>query len=249
MRPTLFAFLFLSLLLIGAIALIAYGNTRPRVQTFHGKLAELLPEAPQGWTRTIRPVADTPEMQKRTAELLNFDDGVFADYTNGTERLSVYVAYWTPGRMSHRLVATHTPDVCWVNVGWKCVKRGTTRMELAAGSSNSGKLAPTHLSAGHLSQLSDTRHQFFPAESRTFTAHGTTEYVWFWHIVGGRPKSYGTGAEPPWHASLVDLFTKGLNQRDEQFFIRLSTPQDFTNPGLAPVLEPLLQSLPLRQLD
>jgi hypothetical protein len=208
------------LLLLTAIGLVVYGSTRPVERTFHGKLIELLPSAPAGWTRTLRPIADTPEMQKAVGEILNFDDGVFVDYTRGADRLSVYIAYWTPGKMSHRLVAGHTPDVCWVGAGWVCTERSTASPQV------SGLL-------------------LHPAETRTFTAQGTTEYVWFWHLVGGQPKSYGTGAKPPWHASLQDMLKKGLNQREEQFFIRLSSAQPLDSPALAPVFETVLRTLPV----
>src|SRR5690606_27133761 len=45
------------------------------------------------------------------------------DYISGPLRLSVYVAYWEPAKMSSRLVAGQTPDVCWVGAGWTCTPR------------------------------------------------------------------------------------------------------------------------------
>lgn len=205
-----------SAVLVAAICLVVYGSTRPQERTFFGKLIDVLPDAPPGWTRTLRPIADTPEMQKAVGEMLNYDDGVFVDYTRGTDRLSVYIAYWTPGRMSHRLVAGHTPDICWVSAGWQCQARGET-----------------------VPQVSTLSLQDFPAEGRTFIARGITEYVWFWHIVGGRPISYGPQT-PPWYASLADMVAKGFNQREEQFFIRLSAPRPLDDPALAAVRDPIL---------
>jgi len=219
------ALLSAALVLAAAVVLIVYGSTRPLVRTFHGDLAALLPEAPPGWTRTLRPIADTPEMQRAVGELLNYDDGVFADYTRGTDRLSVYIAYWTPGRMSHRLVAGHTPDVCWVGAGWRCTERGTLSPQV---SSFSPQVPPLPV-----------------AEARTFTFKDTTEYVWFWHLVGGAPKSYGTGFTAPWHAPLTDMLARGLQQREEQFFIRLSAPAPLDDPALQPLLDTVLRALPL----
>jgi hypothetical protein len=43
-----------------------------------------------------------------------------------------------------------------------------------------------------------------------------------WHLVGNESKSYGTESSPPWYSAVADVFKKGLNQRDEQFFIRIS---------------------------
>lgn len=217
-------------LLFIAVGLIIYGSTRPVERTFHGKLIDLLPEAPPGWIRTLRPIADTPEMQKAVGEILNYDDGIFADYIRGKDRLSVYIAYWKPGKMQHRQVASHTPDVCWVNAGWVCRDRGVVSYAL-----------PARLHAPY-------RH-ILPAEARTFNANGgVTEYVWFWHLVGGMPKSYGTGSSPPWYASFIDILEKGFGQREEQFFIRLSSPQPLDSPTILPILEPVLRVLPLQNL-
>lgn len=59
-------------------------------------------------------------MRKAVGELLNYSQGLHWDYLgpNG-QRLSVYLAYWSADKMSSRLVAGHTPDVCWVAGGWK----------------------------------------------------------------------------------------------------------------------------------
>lgn len=216
MRTTLFATL--TLLLIGAVALIIYGSTRSLEQTFHGKLADLLPDPPQGWTRTLRPIADTPEMQKAVGEILHYDDGVFADYTYGRERVSVYIAYWTPGKMQHRQIASHTPDVCWTLAGWNCTERGVARPGIS----------------GH-----------FFAEARTFTAKGTTEYVWYWHMVNGKPVSYSTDKLPPWYAFITDVVTLGFHQREEQFFLRLSATSPLESAVLSPTVTALLHALPL----
>lgn len=239
-------FLALGCLLIAAIALIAYGSTRPLARTFHGQLVDLLPPAPAGWTRTLRPIADTPEMQKAVGEILNYDDGIFADYTRGTQRLSVYVAYWTPGKMQHRQVASHTPDVCWIGAGWQCTERGVLSYELAAARGQTAEVGGQTTAPGRPPSVSSQPASVLPpAETRTFKISGTTEYVWFWHMVGGAPKSYGTGAKPPWYASFADIFEKGFQQREEQFFIRLSSPQPLDSPALAPALQPVLRALPL----
>ena len=218
MRKTL---IFAVVLLVSAIGLVLYGTTRVPEHSFHGKLAEILPPAPAGWTMIKREIADTPEMKEAVGELLNYDDGVFVDYTNGADRLSVYIAYWTPGKMSQRLVAGHTPDVCWVGNGW--VKESS---ETVRGLKGDGKPLP-------------------PAEGRLFKIQGTAEHVWFWHIVGSEAKSYATGFAPPWYAPITDLLTKGLNQREEQFFIRLSSQIPLTSTSLNPILQAVLSTLPL----
>lgn len=209
------------LLLLSAIGLVAYGSLQVPSPKFHGNLRGLLPPPPPGWTVKDKPIADSPEMKEAVAELLNFDDGVFVDYTQGTTRLSVYIAYWQPGRMSHRLVAGHTPDVCWVNGGWKKLSAERVPPQKTA----DARAIPT-------------------GERRIFSANGTEEHVWFWHMVGDVSKSYQTADRPPWYAALADLWEKGLNQRDEQFFIRLSSNQKIEDLNDSPILKNVLASLP-----
>lgn len=214
-------------LVLSAVGLVVYGETQIPEPQFKSNLIDILPDAPAGWTKKVKPIADTPEMQEAVGELLNFDDGVFVDYTNAAgDRLSLYVAYWTPGRMSHRLVAGHTPDVCWVGGGWKKIEAGPTP-------SFSGLAA----SAAEINPIPS-------GEARVFTSNGTPEHVWFWHMVGDESKSYGTGGLAPWHAPLTDLLRKGLAQREEQFFIRLSSNRPLEQFIDAPVLAAMLTSLP-----
>jgi len=225
------------LLLVSAIGLVAYGTLQVPIPKFNGNLRDLLPPPPPGWTMKEKPIADSPEMKEAVAELLNFDDGVFVDYTQGITRLSVYIAYWRPGKMSHRLVAGHTPDVCWVGGGWKKLHAGSTPA-LAVTAASHSQLNP-------LPSVATTQAHAIPTgEERTFTAQGTTEYVWFWHLVGQESKSYGTGTTPPWYATITDLFAKGLNQRDEQFFIRLSSNVPLSELQTGPVLHAVLRNLP-----
>lgn len=213
-------------LLVTAVGLVLCGNSMIPEPSFHGELAKVLPPAPEGWTIVVKEIANTPEMKEAVGELLSYDDGVFVDYTNGTNRLSVYIAYWTPGKMSQRLVAGHTPDVCWVGNGWKKESSET----VSGLTVNDGRLLP-------------------PAEGRLFTIEGRPEYVWFWHVVGPDVKSYAAGFTPPWYVSFIDLWEKGLLQRQEQFFIRLSSAVPLTDAGLSPALDAVLAHLPLPRSD
>jgi hypothetical protein len=209
-------------LLLAAGLLLARGSSRPPERTFTASLETLLPPAPEGWVRTIRPVAETPEMQSAVNRVLNYDDAVFADYTHGTDRVSIYIAYWTPGKMPYRLVAGHTPDVCWVGNGW----RKTSPNKTALLRCPDGRLLP-------------------PAEARTFSLSTHEEHVWFWHLVNGKAFSYGTGGLPPWHAMFTDLLRRDLSPRAEQLFIRLSANAELTDSRLRPAAEVILGSLPI----
>lgn len=142
-----------------------------------------------------KPIAESAEMKEAVAELLNFDDGVFVDYTQGITRLSVYIAYWQPGRMSHRLIAGHTPDVCWVGGGWKKVHAGSTTASAVTAAYD----AQLNLL---LSVATTQAHAIPTGEGRTFTEQGTTKHVWFWHLVDQESKSYGTGTPTPWYATI-----------------------------------------------
>lgn len=200
-RAARWAMLAAGVVLLGALVLMVVGSRPPPERTFKGQVKDLLPkpeEIPE-WTVEYLPIADTPEMKKAVSEMLNYDDAVFATYTRGQERVSVYIAYWTPGKMPHRLVAGHTPDVCWTLSGWKTLEaRSGVRLPDGRG----GRL--------------------LPVEERSMSRDGKVEHVAFWHLLDGYPMSYGTGGLPPWHATFTDLFSKRLNQRPEQFFIRLS---------------------------
>ena len=175
---------------------------------------ELLPRAHElpGWSASQRPVAATEEMKQAVAELLNYDAGGFVTYTNGDREISIYAAYWIPGKMSPRLVATHTPDVCWIGNGWVCQSAGIADLEVANG-------------------------QRFRVKTRVFAAPvGAPQHLMFCHLVGGLPRDYGQFGRPAWYAFLSELRWGGLNLREEQLFFRISSNHPFeTFSDAAPV--------------
>ncbi|MCX6936553.1 MAG: exosortase-associated EpsI family protein [Verrucomicrobia bacterium] len=210
------------LLLLSAITIIYYGETQVPAAKFTAHLEDLIPTAPAGWQRIKRSIADTPEIQQAVGELLNYDDAVFYDFISPkNKRLSVYIAYWTPGRMSNRLVASHTPDVCWVGNGWKQEEARTITPKLNAATI-----------------------QVPSAQERVFSINGTKECVWFWHLVGNQNKDYSTQSAPPWYAPFTDMWEKGINQREEQFFIRISSSSPINTWTHEPTFEQLLKALP-----
>ena len=190
--------------LFAGLGLVVIGARPPPERTFKGAVKDLLPDPElverAGWTVEYQPIADTPEMKAKVTELLNYDDAEFAVYKNGTERISVYIAFWVPGKMSTRLVAGHTPDVCWINSGWSC-------------EAWSSGIRLTTEGWGALP----------PAEQRTMTLHGNTEHVVFWHLLDGVPMNYGTRGNPPWYSFLTDMLDRRMSQRPEQWFVRISS--------------------------
>lgn len=194
-----------------------YGENRPLERTFYGSVKDLLPTAEElpGWKVEYFPIADTPEMQAKVNETLNYDDAVYAIYTRGMERISVYIAYWQPGKMSPRLVASHTPDVCWVRSGWTHV----SGLSSAAGDQQS---------------LAGVRKG---GQYRIFRREEGLEYVVFWHWVGREVVSqdWGENGVPRWTAIVRDLMRWPVQQRQEQFLVRISGPQPL-EPWLLPVV-------------
>ena len=199
-------------LLAGVAAVIGQRETADGVSI--KAFTELLPRANElpGWSASQRPVADTDEMKLAVAELLNYDAGGFVTYTNGDLQISIYAAYWKPSRMSLRLVASHTPDVCWMGNGWVCQSAAFAELEVANG-------------------------QALRVKRRVFAAPvGATEHVVFCHLVAGFPRDYGQFGEPPWYAFLSELRWGAFRLREEQLFFRISSNQPFDKfSGAAPV--------------
>lgn len=217
--------LFTAILLVGlALQLPAWRKEQTQLRLVGDEsLAKRLPASLPGGTAHDEPIAATEEMKKAVGELLNFNDGIFRIYQWPDARVSVYVAWWEAGRMSPRLVATHTPDVCWPGNGW--TKEPMAENELA----------------GLRAELSAMG--FSIGECRTFRLQNKPEYVVFWHRVGDEMLSYKTGYAPPWWAWLDEIWRGGLNLRQEQLFVRISSDRPLKSVLQKSELEPLRRAL------
>ncbi len=181
--------------------------------------AELLPHVLAGWQVVDRPVADSPEEKAAVSELLNYDDAVFRFYQQGPVIFGVYLAHWNPGRMSSRLIAAHVPDVCWPAAGW------TRNLD-----------KEKQLGAGGVVEVSAVRNLeagagVVPGQFRIFEGQGAVQHLLFWHVNGDEILSYDTGYAPPWYAMFTDVLKHGLNQRREQWFIRINSNVPFSTLG------------------
>jgi hypothetical protein len=78
---------------------------------------------------------------------------------------------------------------------------------------------------------------------RVFVAQGKPEFVVFWHRVGDRMRSYGTGGAPPWWAWLDELWRDGLAGRQSQLFVRISSDMPLEAVWNDPALEPVRLAL------
>lgn len=192
-------------LLAVALFLVIFVESGPRDRAFTGTLEKLLarPEEIAGWTLIKHPVSETPEMKKTIEKTLGYDDSLYIIYKKGDLRVSMYVSYWAPGKMSHRLIGGHTPDVCWVGGGWQQLARGIEYVNFPEEGNS------------------------LMVEHRVFSINGQTEHVVFCHLVGGWPISYQTHAQPPWYAMFSDLLGRGVAQREEQLFLRISSDRAF----------------------
>lgn len=187
--------------LLLAVWFVFLEEQRPPARNFKGRLEDMLPSEAEipGWKMKCEEIVTIPEMRRQVSEALNYDDAAYVSYIRDKDRISVYIAYWKPGRMSHRLIGGHTPDVCWVANGWEVLRK------------RSGVILPPV--AGRAVQ---------PVEAREMRFGNMRESVFFWHLVGAEVEIY-LDAAPPWYAMFTDLVRHRLKQRQEQFFLRISS--------------------------
>lgn len=233
-----------ALLLVGlALQLPVWRKERGRMADVGGltgsekSLAKRLPGNLAGGSARDEPIAATEEMKKAVGELLNFSDGLFRIYELPGVRVSVYVAWWEAGRMSPRLVATHTPDVCWPGNGW-------VRDRIAEDSDRTTDGGGQTAERGRRTLQDELRATGFAAcEYRVFRMQDKPEFVVFWHKVGDEILSYGTGYAPPWWAWIDEMWRGGLNLRKEQLFVRISSDKPLEEAWGRAELEPLRKAL------
>jgi hypothetical protein len=131
-------------------------------------------------------------------------------YAKGGTQVLVYVAYWEPGKVSVVDAGSHNPDSCWVNNG--CVR--TERVYSVPGRVGEREFLPYEL-------------------GQYIVPNGGKQNVAFWHLVNGEPNRY-EDQEAGWRNGLLgrlerlplvwkDIRTYGLNQKNEQMFVRISS--------------------------
>ncbi len=195
--------LFLAACLLAVLGFRSYFSLVPPPEpSLKQPLAEILPKQLAGWQVEEHDMAESPEASARITDFLNFDDAIFRTYRRGDTFIGVYVAYWKPGKVSYRWAGSHTPDTCWVINGWtRCERKYSVPFE------QFGK-------------------SFEPAEFGIYEKDGSAQNVYFWHLVGGKSNSYKQKKHSYYLNALKDIQKHGLNQRKEQFFIRLSSNKE-----------------------
>ena len=195
----------ISLILLATALLIVFGFrgyftiVPPPEASLEQPLAKILPDHLPGWEIIDHDMADSPEASARISEFLNFDDAIFRTYRRGDTQIGVYIAYWKPGKASYRWAGSHTPDTCWVINGW-------TRSERQYGI-----------------PFEQAGKAFEPAEFGIYEKNGNAQRVYFWHLIGGKANNYKQKGTGYYLNALKDIQKHGLNQRKEQFFVRLSS--------------------------
>ena len=204
--------IFGSVMLAALLALVLAAElSPPRPRGFTGELGQALPEV-AAWTRREIPIAGTSAALASAQGILNFSQAKQVLYVRGGTQLLVYVAYWEPGKVSVVDAGSHNPDSCWVNNG--CVR--TERMHAVPGKIGERELLPYE-------------------SGQYIVPNGGKQNVAFWHLVNGEPNRYEE-QEAGWRNGLLgrlerlplvwkDIRTYGLNQKNEQMFVRISSGQ------------------------
>ena len=202
--------IFGGVMLAGLLALVLAAEfSPPRPRGFTGDLNQVLPEV-AGWVRRDIPIAGTSAAMASAQGILNYSQAKQILYTKGGTQVLVYVAYWEPGKVSVVDAGSHNPDSCWVNNG--CVR--TERVYSVPGRVGERELLPYEL-------------------GQYIVPNGGKQNVAFWHLVNGEPNRYEE-QEAGWRNGLLgrlerlplvwkDIRTYGLNQKNEQMFVRISS--------------------------
>ena len=200
-----------------AVAMQAYPLLVRSEITKMESLEDLISRDLPGWSSVDLPLAETEEARNTVERRLNFDDYVSRIYRSGELEVGVYIAYWEPGTTAVRMVGVHTPDTCWVQNGWTCTDR------------ESGVLKD--VGNGYLK----------PGEFGIYQIRDHVQHVLFWHLVGKQVYGYEQQDIHNVFAPLQDMMQFGLNQRQEQYFIRVSSNRPFeeiwNDPGFARLME------------
>jgi hypothetical protein len=202
--------IFGGIMLAGLLALVLLSEfMAPRPRGFTADLAQVLPEV-LGWQRREIPIAGSSSAMVNVQGILNYSQAKQVLYTRGRTQLLVDVAYWEPGKVSVVDAGSHNPDSCWVSSG--CVR--TERRFAVPGRVGERDLLP---------------YEF----GQYIIPNGGKQNVAFWHLVNGEPNRY-EDQEAGWRNGLLgrlerlplawkDIRTYGINQKNEQMFIRISS--------------------------
>jgi len=218
-RPAIFIPLIVLAAAVGVqFATVFRDVPRPRPAHLNQYVAHSL----EGWRSREVPLGPNEFLEGQVSKILNFDEAVHREYTRGAVTFAVYVAYWGPGRMPTRLVASHTPDRCWTENGWTC-------LEMRFKEAHSVESIPLQ-----------------PAEWRLFRSPaGDNVNVLFWHLVDGRIYDFGSRftAIPDPVRWWKDAIRQAFRGSREQYFVRVTSNVPFTEIWDDPAFERVMHGL------
>jgi hypothetical protein len=210
------------LVLVAAVAVQFTTFVREVPQPRPAHLNEFVPLTEAGWRSREVPLGPNEFLEEQVGKVLNFDEAVHREYSRGGVTFAVYAAYWGPGRMPTRLVASHTPDRCWTENGWTCLEMRFKELHSAAGVS------------------------LQPAEWRLFRSPaGDNVNVLFWHLVDGRIYDFGSRFTqiPDPMRWWKDAIRQAFRGSSEQYFVRVTSNVPFTEIWEDPAFQDVMRGL------
>jgi hypothetical protein len=215
--------LFPASVLAGAVAMQGMALMRETPAPREAHLQWIVPAELPGWTSREVPLGANEFIVGEVEKILNYDEVINREFRRGSATFGVYVAYWSPGKMPTRLVASHTPDRCWTENGWRCLDMRFKQVEKIDGAA------------------------LQPAEWRLFEppAGGQPMYVLYWHLVEGRVYDYGERFNAVPHPVLwwKDALQQAMHGSREQHFVRVTSNRPFSELRGDPAFEALLRGL------
>ncbi len=212
-----------ALVLVAAVALQSINLFRETSTPRGPHLMQAVPLTLAGWAGRDVPLGPNEFVSSEVEKVLNYDEVVNREFSRPGQSFGVYIAYWGAGKMPTRLVASHTPDRCWTENGWRCLEM---------------KFKQTRTFEGTALQ---------PAEWRRFEPPlgGRQTYVLYWHLVDGTTYDYGErfNSIPDPFRWWKDTMQQVLLGSREQHFIRITSSEPLENlwsdPGFAELLRGL----------
>jgi hypothetical protein len=245
-----------ALLLAGAIGFQFIYSLREAPQpTARARIADVVPRSVEGWIGTKEALGSTEAVNAATLKILNLDDYVYRRFQRGSVSFTVYAAYWAPGRMPTRLVASHTPDRCWTENGMRCVDMkfrqsnrigarpllpAEYRVFTAGGSDTKASVRESAGSVNGRPPTSDLR----PLPSDYASSTGKT-FVLYWHTVEGKLYDYGerfNAVPSPW-LWWKDTLAQAAYGSREQLFVRIASETPLEQLWREPGFEVIMKSV------
>lgn len=209
--------------LVAAVGIRAAELASEKARARPAHLHTAMPAALTGWSQRDVPLGPTEFVAGEVEKVLKYDEVINREYHRSGSQIGLYIAYWGPGKMPTRMVASHTPDRCWTENGWRCVD-----MKFKFDPSASGV-------------------SLLPAEWRIFEPpRGERRtYVLYWHLVEGKPYDYGErfNAVPDPISWWRDAIQQAVSGSREQYFIRLTSDEPWEQIWHDPGVKALLHAI------